>query len=178
MVSHCITICAHPKNTLYVVFPIFGRCHLHNGRWPNAPTARVATACGSENSGHFCRYPRASAAVHCCFISFLTNWVCRWGYPFFIPIFHEITWPLKNGKMLMFRHDKTHGIWGNLLSKKAWHRVTVQHSDTLRVMFGYTQTANLSWGIRRVSSPIHRSTCCYKKTWNQPEKQQLFPEMA
>ena len=25
-----------------------------------APSARVATARGSENSGHFCKYPRAS----------------------------------------------------------------------------------------------------------------------
>eukprot|EP00438_Fugacium_kawagutii_P017218 Skav235578 [mRNA] locus=scaffold612:113586:114717:- [translate_table: standard] len=46
---------------------------------PNAPTARVATARGSENSGHFCKYPSA-----------------------------------------------------------------VQHSETFRVMFGYTHTANFS----------------------------------
>lgn len=26
---------------------------------PSAPTARVATARGSENSGHFCKYPNA-----------------------------------------------------------------------------------------------------------------------
>lgn len=74
----------------------------------------------------------------------------------------------------MFSHDKTHGIWGNLLSKKSCHQVTVQHSDTLRVMFGYTQTANFSLDPAvETNPPVHM--LCFNNMKSEARKAAPFP---
>lgn len=44
---------------------------------PNAPTARVATARGSENSGHFCKYPSASAFQLNCERLYSSFWIAQ-----------------------------------------------------------------------------------------------------